>query len=347
MKTEQQAAPFFFITGCGRSGTTLLRTLLDAHPGVNIALECPLIINLSFGYARRRIWREKHLEAFRRDLYKQFRFDQWKTDTEAVKQALLQYRGAYRFSDLCMAVYRQYPSNFSKENICSLGDKTIVHAHYTRRLMKLFPEARFIHMVRDYRDRNLSLSGGKPGRGQIVLKTLNWIEVQKSIEKSKAAEPHRFMTLRYEDLVNDPSAWFRKVCEFLGIAYAESVFDYHKDDGIREKLYQREFADTWQQHLFGPITAGQCGKWKEQMDPELTEISDRLAGKRAEEYGYERLFTAPAGPVRFRYFFPVLVHELVSLRRKVIDLLPFRARNFLMGRSLLLPLYRRMYGRKT
>ncbi len=61
---KQKGIPIFFVVGRPRSGTTLLRTLFDAHPNVLVPPECQFIINLYPKYGKVTNWSKKNLESF-------------------------------------------------------------------------------------------------------------------------------------------------------------------------------------------------------------------------------------------------------------------------------------------
>jgi hypothetical protein len=343
---QTEKTGFFFIIGNGRSGTTLLRTLFDAHPQVNIPLECQLIINLSKKFAKVKFWDAALINDFITEIYKQRRFSEWKISKNTLKENLAICIGANSFSTIIKAVYLSYSSNFNKNEIKLIGDKTIINALYIKQLIMLFPDAKFIHITRDYRDRNLSLTGKKLTSSSIALKTMQWKYTQQKILKVITNFPDRIYTIRYEDFVNEPRMHFEKICKFLKINYYSSVFEYYLDEKIPEKIYKKEFIDSWQNNLFKPINTNRSGIWKTEMSEYQIEISDYIAGEIAEIYGYERVYKKSNLKIKLAIFPYSVLHNLVIYRRNIVDKLPFRLRNYFMGRSLLLLLYDKAFGIK-
>ena len=78
--------PFFFVVGRPRSGTTLLRTLFDAHPNVSFPPECQFIVNLYPKYGKIIDWEEKQILSFYHDLIEQWLFDTWNMDLDKLKK---------------------------------------------------------------------------------------------------------------------------------------------------------------------------------------------------------------------------------------------------------------------
>ncbi len=116
--------PVFFILGRPRSGTTLLRTLFDAHPNVATPIECAFIMNMSQKYEKIKNWTSEDLLEFHSDVQKHIKFDTWNIDIEKMKNDLLLCEGENTFQTVCKVVYYDYISLFPKEEIKWIGDKT-------------------------------------------------------------------------------------------------------------------------------------------------------------------------------------------------------------------------------
>ena len=164
--------PIFFIVGRPRSGTTLLRTLFDAHPNSIVPPECQFIINLFPKYGKITHWHEKDLEEFYSELVKQWLFDLWPLDRQELRENLMACTGEQSYGTICKVVYASYQSVFNHDKILALGDKNPGYAIYTRKLLKIFPKAKFIHIIRDYRDNFLS--------GMLISSSLLSLSQQKS-----------------------------------------------------------------------------------------------------------------------------------------------------------------------
>jgi hypothetical protein len=155
--------PMFFILGRPRTGSTLLRTLFDAHPQVIIPQEWPMLLLLHFRFEKVKYWDKKNLEEFYQSLFQPLKIPFWSIrnwpgiDLNLLHSNLLLCEGEQTLETLLKVVYFHYNSFFDKKEIVLIGDKNPAISNHPELLAKLFPTAKFIHLVRDYRDNLVSL----------------------------------------------------------------------------------------------------------------------------------------------------------------------------------------------
>jgi len=322
-KLKLKSLPIFFILGRPRSGTTLLRTLFDAHPNVVMPLECAFIVNMEPKYGNITSWTEEKLLSFFSDVQLHIKFDTWKLDLDALKANLLQCVGAYTFQDICKVVYCNYQSIFAKEEIQWIGDKNPVYATYTPKLIKLFPEAKFIHLMRDPRDNIISLKNVDFEGPFVALLAYRWVHSAKRIFRLKQKFPEKFYTIRYEDLVRNPQQYYLEMCNFLGIPYNGLVFDFYKRGPEVMKAYNVELVMKYHKSLLSPINTDKVDLWKTQLSVADIRITENVAGRWLEKYGYERRFKR-FDPLAFIHSLPWMLYGwALYFVRDIIDLLPF------------------------
>jgi len=330
-----RSLPLFFIIGQPRSGTTLLRTLLDAHPNVNIPLESPYILNLSFKYAGVKHRTKSNLLKFYNDLLKQRWFEYWTIDTTKLKESILSMEGDHPWEIICKTVNYHYQSCFEKKEILITGDKNPLYSYYPARLIKLFPNAKFIHMVRDPRANILSSLKVDFEMHSIKYLAFRWKYLTKKIHKVKNNLQGKFYTVRYEDLVSDPEQVMKNVTGFLGIDHAPGIFDFHKNaENIFSKYPEEEVRKNFKS-LSEPINKSRADTWKKEMSKKDIRIIDHITGKYAKICNYEANKTklniwTMAGLIPAYILFGVSV----SLR-KFADILPYKMRNLLVNKDLL------------
>ena len=109
-KKAIESLPLFFIIGRSRSGTTLIRTLFDAHPLVNIALECPFILKLHKQFGDRNNWDKNVLLDFYNSLQKQtfvdyYSFSEMNFNHSQLKKDILACEGYCSFQTLIKLIY--------------------------------------------------------------------------------------------------------------------------------------------------------------------------------------------------------------------------------------------------
>ena len=150
--TKISHIPFFFVIGRARSGTTMLRSMLDAHPNVIIPFESPYIVVLHKRFSKITNWTKEDLLEFHDSLYSiNWKFNAWNINKKKLKTDLLSRIGENSYSTICKVVHSNYISTFPKEEIKLIGDKTPKYAVKLELLLKLFPDAKYVHIIRDYR----------------------------------------------------------------------------------------------------------------------------------------------------------------------------------------------------
>ncbi|MBE0646758.1 MAG: sulfotransferase [Bacteroidales bacterium] len=252
MKEEScSSVPIFFILGRPRSGTTLLRILLDAHPNVVVPPEFPIIPILASRFRRIKQWDEKTVLSFVDHIYENHTFGH-----RSIEQLKI--------------------------------DRDVL----THDLLDPLPDAKFVCLVRDYRDTFCSLRelNGTPIEApNLALQTSRWRYVVKQFLKTQDKFPGRFYIVKYEDLVSQPEHTFRKITTFLNIPYDESVFSFYLHKEKIAKTYTDENMRRFHKHLLYPINTSHMNIWKDKMGWEEVAVADQIAGTYADRLGYQRI----------------------------------------------------------
>src|SRR5204863_448593 len=144
--------PFPFIVACGRSGTTMLRVMFEQHPDMAIPPESYFPVSFWRRRERYRVEDGIDLGAMAEDLGRHDRFLAWRLDPTVVRERLA---GAARGRP--EAVGRVDALHAAAHGKTRDGDKTPPFLMPLPLLAREFPEARFVHLVRDGRDVVLSL----------------------------------------------------------------------------------------------------------------------------------------------------------------------------------------------
>lgn len=284
------ATPIFFIVGRPRSGTNLLRTLFDAHPEVNIPIECQFVVNLYRKYKQVQLWDRDRLEGFYADLLQQWKFDRWPIDRLALHKQLLAQPPDTTYAALCKLVYGAYQSVYPKEACVLLGDKNPGYTIYPELLLEIFPQARFIHFTRDYRDNFLSLRRVDFELPSIAYVVYKWKYFYRRMRAFTQLHPEQVYTLRYEELVQKPERVLPDLCAFLRLPYREEMLQFHQVQVPGEGIYQQEIQRKYHRSLMHPISSAKVNQWKTQLSPFQQKLADYVAGDTAEVAGYERRY---------------------------------------------------------
>lgn len=322
--------PVFFIVGRPRSGTTLLRTLFDAHPNVNFPPECQFIINLYPKYGKKVDWTKKDILAFYKDLISQWLFDTWTIDNDKLKESLLSRKGRNTYGEICKIVYLEYNSLFEKEKLLFIGDKNPGYAIYSKLLLRIFPEAKFIHIIRDYRDNFVSIKNVDfelPIPSIVVQK---WKYFYKKFNKDSAVKPESYYVIKYEDLAEEPETQLQKLCKFIGIEYNTSVFDFHMKKDEILKTYPPGYIKSYHSSLMQKINTNKIGVWEKELSPWKVKLMDSTAGKIAEEAGYQRVYKKFNLMVYLSALPGRIYAGLLYLATIIVDTFPYKLRMIIL-----------------
>jgi hypothetical protein len=298
-------APAPFVVGVGRSGTTLLRLMLDAHPAMAIPPETHFVPAMLDCFSRLRVTPERVLAAI--EAAPQSGLPESEVDPEALLERLRGIR-PMNAPDSIRAFYTLYAERAGKER---WGDKTPRYVTALAKLGRALPEARFVHMIRDGRDVALStnrrlveLRGSRPVPAERMAK--RWRHRILSARRV-AQVADRYFEIRYEDLVRDTEPALRRVCEFVELDYDPAMLDYHERAAERLQEMNRERQRGARRTLTGaermkahemtarPPQAERLEVWRAEMDAAYRLEFEEHAGDLLAELGYEVGTPAPAG----------------------------------------------------
>ena len=284
-------APMPFVVGVPRSGTTLLRMMLDAHPELSIPPETGFLIPAFPLIASRpddlrvrlwetiigfETWPDMHLSA-----------DDLRTAFEEIEP--------FDPAEAVRTFYRLYARRFGKAR---WGDKGPLYSPLLRQIEQLLPEASFVHLIRDGRDVAVSVRPlfFSPGSD---LETIgrDWRD---RIEGARALGAHcrSYLEVRYEELIHRPETELRRICNAIELPFDPAMLRYHERSGERldevfgrwdaagelviskeERLYNQRFTTR-------PPDAARIGRWRGELSPVEVAAFERVAGELLDELGY-------------------------------------------------------------
>lgn len=217
--------PFPFVVGVGRSGTTLLRMMLDSHPEIAVPPETHFVPKFIQASGKLRYSPTTLTKAIIHD--ERRRWNDFGIDESELLEAM-QAVNPLNTTDAARAFYALYASKQGKSR---WGDKTPDYVRKMKKIQNTLPEARFIHVIRDGRDAGLSQNAriAKRGKDPIPPKEMarRW---RKRIVKSRidAEEVEHYLEVRYEDMLTDTEGVLRRICEFIEVDFDPAMLRYHE-----------------------------------------------------------------------------------------------------------------------
>lgn len=318
--------PFFFIIGRPRSGTTLLQSILDAHPNVMIPGECELIMILYMRYGHLTKLDDNAIEALMDALQKLPKIENWPIDYAKVKQNLQAIRGDFNFQNFVKAVYVEYQSAFEKREIMAFGDKNPLYSQFPGFFLKIFPEAKFICIRRDYRDNYLSVKKAGLMFGILSWIIIRWKDSIIEVDRLLKKYPAQVYSFKYEDFIEQPDYFLESICNFLGIPIVPGLIEIYQGNEKASELYQDKKSEVFHHKIYQPIDPQNQGKWKEELSDEQVMLMDRLVGKTAGLAGYERKFVKYPLRVHIYALKRILVIKLFEGIKIAMRFVPFKYR---------------------
>lgn len=284
--------PIFFIISRPRSGSTLLRTLMDSHPNIIIPFESRFIQYLYYKYKRITKWNIFLILSFYNDLIILPETTHLNFDKEELKKNLLkayQIDNTVSYPTLCKIVYLHFNSVYEKDKVSIIGDRNTRSFFFMEKSLALFPNAKVIHLTRDYRDNILSYLKVKFEPKIVASLAYRWKYYNKIIVNFKKKHPDIVYNIKYEDLVINPEFYLKEICQFLEIDYNASMLNYHSKLGEYKNIMYRPHHNSL---LAENINPNNISGWKMKMKPYHIKIADMVVGSFAEKMGYKREYTS-------------------------------------------------------
>lgn len=282
------ACPFF--VGVGRSGTTLLRSIFDAHSEMAVANESRFVVWMADHRARYgkdgAFARDQFLADLLDNRRVPSRVREWGLEPEAIRSRLADERPT-QLADAVRSVFALYAERQDK---CRYGDKTPRYVRNVDVVAGLLPEARIVHLVRDGRDVALAVGDVDFGAANLTQSAHRWAHRVKRAEAAGSRlGPTRYRLVRYEDLTDDPETVVNGLCRFLALDYEPGMLRYFEHpDAVFSGLGEQAHHD----HLRLPVTKG-LRDWRRQMSSDDVARFEAVAGYALAELGYE--VTTPLG----------------------------------------------------
>lgn len=237
-----------FLVGAERSGTTLLRLMLDYHPQIAWCNEFEYSIDLVSDEGK---------------LPEMDRYYEWLETHRIFLASGFEIDRSLNYPQLINSFLCQRRDRASKALIGAT-----VHRHFNR-LLHIWPDARFIHILRDARDVARS-NIGMGWAGNVWTGVERWLEAEELWARLKQIIPENRRTeLTYENLISEPVKVLTQLCEFMGVPYDEVMLSY-AEASTYERPDQKYIA-----------------QWKRKMSEYEIRLVESKVGKMLEERGYK------------------------------------------------------------
>ncbi|MCC6456093.1 MAG: sulfotransferase [Caldilineaceae bacterium] len=283
-----------FIVGRPRSGTKLLRTLLNEHLDVSIPpAETHFIVPAIKRYGLQpRLDGGHRFEKFYAELAGSTFYRNMKSMGKILSKAQLQSADLSSWASICEVILKFYGPK-GLEHAALWGDKTPSYLTHMALLKRAFPAARFLHILRDPRDYCLSMLKVW-GRNSLLSAELwrNDIQAARQVGEQLGED---YAEIRFEKLLSAPEETLRAVCAFVGIDYLPAMVNMSlPSENLGDATGQRRIVDSNQQ------------KYLSQFAPDTVRRIEEIVYPLAIELGYTPCFAT--------HFSPLYPTETIFLR---------------------------------
>lgn len=237
-----------FMVGAHRSGTTLLRLMLDHHPDISVPGEYDFLTEIMADRMVHPTGSEylQHVGLHRGFLAQSFDVDS---------------RDSYE------ALVRSFVHQLSERNPSRVF-VAVVHTGFSE-LARIWPEAKFIHLVRDPRD--VAASAVKLGwAGNVYTGVRRWMTAESEWNKLSAiVSPTHRIAIQFEELISNLEPTLHQLCSFLDLPYCEEMLNYHLDT------------------TYEPPDPTLTNQWKRKLSPTEIGLVEGAIGDLLQDKGYQ------------------------------------------------------------
>ena len=285
----------FFIVGAQRSGTTMLRLMLNSHSKLSVPFESGFVVDF---YRRRAEYGDlglrdnaaRMLDDIARDPLAQ------KGALISDTQTILNYEFA-SYAGLVDAIFSEHARHNGKVR---WGDKTPSYVTEIGVLDALFPDCKIVHIVRDGRDVAISNRSLDWGIQNLPRAAADWAWKVTIARKVGEVLRDRYLELRYEDLVGAPETVLRSVCAFLGEGFESTMLEYSKT--AEQEMPAQSL--QWHQNSIRAPDASLIQAWRRRMSMSDQIIFSIEAGETLQDFGYDgdRLPANALSRLKYAYY---------------------------------------------
>nr|WP_321228536.1 sulfotransferase [uncultured Psychroserpens sp.] len=284
----------FFILGNPRSGTSLLRLMLNNHSNITVPPECGFLLWLAQKYSSWSInnINKIDIDNFINDVQASKKFETWHISNLSLSEVIVKNQ-PNNYIELVQCVYLAY-ANLDGKEPDFLGDKNNYYINHLNELITIIPDSYIIHLVRDGRDvansyREISEISKtfkyKPNLPNSISEISDdWNKANLNIFNF-FQDYKNYIYIRYEDLVLNPEKTLNIVLNKLGLTYEKELKEFYKSNALREIEPKETIA--WKLKTLKPLDASNIGIYKKKLS--LTEIEEfnKIAKKSLKLFGYE------------------------------------------------------------
>lgn len=271
-----------YIIGVGRSGTSMLMTLLNGHSHIAFTPETHFLRFYMGSEDSKRQIENRGADWFLKLLENDPYFQRLQLPAEDL---LAPYLSGDKVFDLT-EIYREILSRYlHRRGKSMIGDKDPRYIDYLPVIKSLFPRARIIHIYRDPRDMVLSKTKAEwsAHRPYWVNALISQIQMKRGRATARELFADRYYELAYETLISEPEATLSRLLTFLGLEFEPAMLDLKQS--AQELVDPAEM--QWKDRTFQPVISRNKEKWRQQLTPRQIRCIEIICREWFDHLGYE------------------------------------------------------------
>lgn len=287
----------FFILANPRSGSSLLRIICESHPSITVPPESCF---MEWWYEKYKDWSindsqsRLRVDDYCKDLISSKKFETWNFNIDFYKDVIREHQPE-NYSELIALVYISFGIQ-NKKSLLAWGDKNNYYLNKTSLINKLYPNAKYIHLVRDGRDVAVSYLGLKnlKSESKYAPKLPNTItEIANEWNKNNkillsffnSISENRILRIRYEDLIQNIKKECLRITSFLTVPFDDNMLDYYKINNLKT-LEPKEMLD-WKKKTLEKPDKKNIKKYKNELSNSEIDLFSSIAKESLKAFDYE------------------------------------------------------------
>jgi hypothetical protein len=283
-----------FIIGIGRSGTTLLSNMLNSNPEVISTPENEFILFAESTFKDKSFDDPGVIDSFLR----MFQYDYnkvtsiWRPE-QKLRDDILKLKEK-TFANVCKLVSLNYPiAGKDPSHVKTIVDKNPVYSLHLDRISEVFPEARYIVLVRDFRDNALSRKKYAQRSTSVFELAVSWNYYYEQLFKGIEKHNLNHKIVRYEDLVADSENVLKEICEFLNVTYSPEMLNFqdlsrkikaHAKESSSEKVFEK--ISSMHSNLETAVNMNRVEAYRKELSDEEIDILNYVCRSYGEKFRY-------------------------------------------------------------
>ncbi|MBP6665160.1 MAG: sulfotransferase [Chitinophagales bacterium] len=289
-----------FVIGAGRSGTTILTMILNAHPEVSCTPEVKQVMTFYKDYAHQNPVSEQYItdfEKYQKTRYKKMKGIFWGFDMDKYLNDLRNLNGKLSYAQAAKLFLLGVKTEQKNEEVKWVINKNPDFTFCVKELLEIYPDAKFLVSMRDYRAVYLSQkeSKDKNNFSQFMGNSCSavayfWELHNREVQHCMQQYPNKLMLVPYERIVTDKENLTHEVCAFLDIPFLPQMLTHEQQTEAKstetaaltdERKLKRK------NDLVKPVFTDRLEAWKTRLTPKEIATCEAICGNMGSQFGYE------------------------------------------------------------